>query len=984
MSVMDEYAGFTRLGEQPGVPTQPTESDISQWTSSQGEQSALATTKPGAVMGGEFDGFEQVTSPSLAHDVSTMAQAGTAEAIRGTGFITGAGIGGKIGGAATLGHPAGVIVGGLVGGVIGASVGDRARMELGLQAAEEAPPEDQMFANIGSVIGGAAFPATGTAMMARTGFRFGPIPGALQKPSIVGQTVNDLADFASQSKVWGSREAWMTALSAAGGGFAGAVAPDNQLARFGSEIAFPLAHQALWSAGSGTIRSGMNLWRMVGKEGQQNVAATFLRHAYERADGDPVVFMRMLQDFKKTNPEFDSAYLTPGQITGDISAINIEKSLQQINAKFGARAAESAEAGLSAVREQIGLYTAIGTPESLQIASQMRVKYYEMMHDMLLRTSTDEAIDAVIRLTDVGELKPSEISRVAYESLESSLKTVIEIEKDLWGKIDRTVEAGLDNFNIMYQSMQSDTSSAKFNIPKYVSNFFNKYRQLGFNPTTLTTGYKKSTAGEMMQLRSDLLADARTASKNDDYNAARILNNLAESLLDDIDAAFTGSTSNDAYTAARQFTKAKHDSFSRTFAGEARAEGKYGNRIDPEVLLRRAMSSGREVTSLRMAELQQATQFIETQGYAAHESYDIMINAQEKMLRVLTADAFDPATGKISVSKLKNFKNKYSEILDKEHFSGVKRALDDAIQFSSHREEMAAVAKGESANIRKNTMISQFMNEPPVQKSMKILQKTARDQELQKTITQLRQDLSGNIIDSTTGQSRPMTRQEKDDALSGFVSSLLDAAIIKSTSKTTIGEQATNVVSPQMFRSMLFDPPTVGGSSIMDVLINEKLIPKERVADIERILNLASNIQRYKDTKPTGIENEFSTELAILLSRMTGSGLVGWVAKKTKVGSSIIIHGAAARYGQNVATKLPQNSIINILTDAFSDPTNDWEKLRLLMTRSNDPLVQIQNSRQLHAWFTRAGYLNTAEIVKEQMNMINLIHDTSYDQGEQQ
>jgi len=221
-----------------------------------------------------------------------------------------------------------------------------------------------------------------------------------------------------------------------------------------------------------------------------------------------------------------------------------------------------------------------------------------------------------------------------------------------------------------------------------------------------------------------------------------------------------------------------------------------------------------------------------------------------------------------------------------------------------------------------------------------------------------------------------MTKQEKTEALDGMVASIMEAAMRKSFTNTSVGGQVQPVLSPQQFRSMMFNVSPGREKSIVEVLMDQGVLPAERVKDMKRILDVASNIQLYDATKASDIENEFSTELAIMLSRLTGSGIVGMIAKKTKVGSSIIIHGAAARYAQKTATKLPQNRIMNILVDAFSDSTNDYEKLRMLITKSNDPLTQVQNSRQLHAWLIRAGYYETNETVKEQLGMLNIIHDS--------
>lgn len=1012
MSVMDAYSGFADVLD-PNAPTKPTPADMSQWTSRKpAEQTPVNPTteqvREESVTADPYSEFAEVDhSQRFKSDMRAFGEAGVAEAIRGGGAIAGAGIGGTLGAA---GGPVGAVVGGVVGLVAGAMIGDKARTELGLTAAEENPAETRAIANVGSVLGGSAVPAAGIYGMARTGFRFGPVPGSLQKPSMTGATVNDLADFASTSKIWAGRETMMTGYSATGGFIAGAISPDNEGLRMGMEIAAPLMHNAFVSSASGSIRATRNLVRMLGKEGQETVAGMFAVQAWERSDGDPVKFYRMTRDFAKNNPEFDAAYLTPGQMTGDVAAINIEKSLASIDSKFGERAAQSIKDGLEAVRAQVALFTSIGTPDALELASVLRIKYYDTLNELIIKSATQDAIDAVARISGDTPRNAREISRAASEALGSSVENVRLIETDLWNKVENipTTQVGaLRNYFETSALSQDIPPSAYDDIPVEVRKFLYRMfvRDANIGPVSEKSNdlisvlsrdkaaqvpdvvYRgaETNTNELQKMRSRFLQMARAANKDPEKaNMARVYNELAESLLDDIDTAFDSSGATDAYTAARNFTKSKHDAFTRTFAGEATAQGRYGNRIDPEILLRRAMATGGDVTALRMMELEQATRFVETQGYASHESYQVMMDAQDRMIRLMAIDAYDPATQTISVTKLRNFNKKHGVLLE-ERFPQVKQEIENAIQFSDHRKELVDMINNDTKTRRVQSLVGKLAGGgDPVDMSAKILQSPRADRKLGEMITELKTALKGQVVDPNTRELRNLTKSERTEALQGAASSVFEAAIRKSIRTTTIGGQPEPVLSPQMFRSMMFDAPIGSNDSVIDVLVREGVVPSDVKDKMKRVLDVASNLQQYKDYSPSDMENQFSTELAILLSRLVGSGTVGWLARKSRVGSSIIIHGAAARYAQKTATALPQNKIINILVDAFSDSTNDWEKLRLLMDRSKDPMTQIQNSRQLHAWFIRAGYMTTAEVAEEQMKLMNIIQDTTIlDQEEQ-
>ena len=64
-----------------------------------------------------------------------------------------------------------------------------------------------------------------------------------------------------------------------------------------------------------------------------------------------------------------------------------------------------------------------------------------------------------------------------------------------------------------------------------------------------------------------------------------------------------------AYDDARGFTREFHDAFTRSFVGQADAVGKYGDRIQPEIPLRRAFATGKEIGHLQLQNIENATRF---------------------------------------------------------------------------------------------------------------------------------------------------------------------------------------------------------------------------------------------------------------------------------------------------------------------------------------------------------------------------------------
>ena len=143
----------------------------------------------------------------------------------------------------------------------------------------------------------------------------------------------------------------------------------------------------------------------------------------------------------------------------------------------------------------------------------------------------------------------------------------------------------------------------------------------------------------MRKLRSELLALARAASRDPDQaGMERIYSDLAEATMDDMDAAFKAAGDR-AYDEARQFTREMNDTFTRSFVGRATGTGKYGDRVAPEVLLQKALSTGRQAGSLRLQELAEATRFLNQRGFADDSAYRTMMGAQDQVLRIAAAES---------------------------------------------------------------------------------------------------------------------------------------------------------------------------------------------------------------------------------------------------------------------------------------------------------------------------------------------------------
>lgn len=172
-----------------------------------------------------------------------------------------------------------------------------------------------------------------------------------------------------------------------------------------------------------------------------------------------------------------------------------------------------------------------------------------------------------------------------------------------------------------------------------------------------------SNAAEMRKLRSELLTMARAAARDPDQaGMERVYSDLAEATLDDMDASFRVAGDR-AYDEARTFTREMNDVFTRSFVGRATGTGKYGDRIAPELLLQKAMASGKQAGDLQLRELEEATRFLPQRGFSDDSAYRTMLGAQDQILRIAAADAIDPATGVAKPEKVAKFVKDNAELM---------------------------------------------------------------------------------------------------------------------------------------------------------------------------------------------------------------------------------------------------------------------------------------------------------------------------------
>ena len=850
------------------------------------------------------------------------------------GVVVGATLGGAVAG------PPGAVVGGLAGGAYGWWAGNKAKQGFGLRSPEEMSPELRPYAFGGESFGG-SMGALGVPYGAvATGFRFGT--------SEVGKLFNRIIESAKRTPVrFGIVEGSMALSGATAAATAESLFPGNVGARMGAELVGGAVNPAKLVRGAGEY--GWNLVRnvvqSVSPEGRTTASAKLLADVAAKTGEDLDAVWRVYKALGVPGLE----NLTPAQKTGSMALGALEDHLAEFSGKFDKESKDRAIQGLDVLRGHIALLTRTGDPEALKTAAQVRDIYYRTLIQGRVDSAMAEATQAVGKITKDTPETRAVLSTKVREILDLSIKDARKAESELWArwtKAEGDTPVKYDNllrqFTEEYEKVLPEYRPKR--VPGEVEAFLRRVRKGGepslvYDPETLS--FKDvagkapgTTAGEMYKLRGELLNEARQMAIAGDHSSARSFNDMAEAILDDLGESVSPA-GRKLYDEARGFTKEFHDAFTRSFVGKTEAAGKYGDRIAPELTLRRALATGAEAGAVQFADIEKATRFLSSRGLQDDGAIQVVMEAQDRFLRLAAAEAINPETGKVNPDRLRKFMQKNEILMNR--FPTVKADLDNAIKTTREASRLELLAKGQNRNMEDNKAFSKILKADGVAVAQQALLSNNMESEIQKLVSVVKRGT--NVPDLDPGA-----------ATAGLRSAIYTAAINASTGKNR-GELDLNQV-----KGLLFNPPP-GQRSAIQILQDEGIVSAREVGRVKELFGALESIQRSQRVG-TAIEvRPDLTDAAIAaLTRALGSAGAGFLARTAGSQSpSLVVHGAGAKFAEHVFTKMRVTTARQVLIDAISDPSSG--KLELIMKQASrmTPKQVAEQAMQLNAWFVQSG-----------------------------
>ncbi len=295
--------------------------------------------------------------------------------------------------------------------------------------------------------------------------------------------------------------------------------------------------------------------------------------------------------------------------------------------------------------------------------------------------------------------------------LEKSYDAAKQVERDLWSgeAIDKTAEVATDGFNRALAEAREyanrdplpasverirkaweagDTQEASAELDK-LSKTLGVKEWLDARAGAESEA-KPITVGDALKDRSVLLSIARDARSGatPDSRTAAIANILADGILEDLSKV-------EGANAARNFSRAIHDRFSRTFAGDIlQTRGTGASRVPHELTFETAMGAGGPKGALQMSQLEEATMPLAAKTTSPMSTPDLspeMRAAQERFLRTHAEKLIDPATGQMSANATDRFLRDNADLLQR--FPGLAEDLQAASSASREAKTVTQEAR---------------------------------------------------------------------------------------------------------------------------------------------------------------------------------------------------------------------------------------------------------------------------------------------------
>jgi len=722
-------------------------------------------------------------------------------------------------------------------------------------------------------------------------------PFAVTRPlSEVNRFVRPVVAAARQAPgTFAAAEAGGVAGAAQGAAVAELLFPGSPGAAITGEIAGGIVNPVGLAARSVQrgVESATTAARSFSRTGREAKAAEVLQNAMRAVGEDPDAVARRLRE-----AELPGVSMTSGQKADSPTLLAFETTLASKNPDFDAAMRTSTKENFESLRKLIGQMEASGDPELLRIAAKTREQYFQRLLEGRMTAAEAQAQQAA---QVIGGDQAASSTR-ATQVLEEALGDARKVEKELWGKVPTDERLAGSGIIEAHTGVRAGMLPEEPLPPSFVEQFVARVKDGG-----------GVSAGEVQRFRSQMLLKAREARAQKQWGNARIYEDMADGALADL-ASLPGQ----AAAEARAWSKALHDRFTRTFAGDALAtKGTGADRIAPEAVLERGFGSGGTMASKRFAEMENAAQF----------SGKSMISEQEDFLRAAAQASVDPQTGTVNPRTLEGFMRKNESLLQR--FPALRRDLADAATAEQAFRDVTASTKTASRLIQQRAAFSQVLsNEGPADAVRRIVNSDHPQRDY------------ANLA--------KLAKRGPQGSVDGLRAATLDYAARSATSST--GE-----FSFSRYRQVLNQPMSGRGPSILNTMRLHKVMSTEEMSRLNAIIQNAERIERSVASKSRMGELIGEPDaLFDLVVRAVGANIGGASALGQASGAPLVMAGAGSKAARNLFERVPRTRVMDVMIEAAKNP----QFMARLLEKPTSPKQARELHRQINAFLIQAGLVD--------------------------
>ncbi|MFH1883438.1 MAG: hypothetical protein ABIL62_12090 [Planctomycetota bacterium] len=600
--------------------------------------------------------------------------------------------------------------------------------------------------------------------------------------------------------------------------------------------------------------------------------------------------------------------LPPAAMSGEKRLMALYNQIRGLNPVDDAKAIDQISKAAFKLNQEM---KALGqeSPEIFRAITEKRIASIENRMDTRIVNSMENAQKKLDALPIAQ--RQSQESIIVKNELTRVMKEEHELVKALWDEVPKKTNVGVENTQKAFAGIIDELATAqRSDIPSVLRNH-----------DIFQEGVKETTVNEMQGLRSKLLEISRHARANGRWNKARISDDVADAILEDIGITANrvattpeGEQLNTALMASRKFKERFEQGTPGKILGYDKTSAPS---VAPEITLDIASRGKNWVDIDKVA--------ITPKAREATERY---------MARSFTDYALGP-NGTIDPRKAARWIQNNEEMLDS--FPGLKSRLADIGTSQELAISTKATMETRKAALRdpKISVAGKFLGADVGNEINTIFKTTNPSVAIKQLVRQARKDTTGQAIEGLRG---------------GFIEHII--------SKSSVGG----------FND--FGEKTLSGRAVLGFVNNNRdslrqVFKQEQLIRMQRIGEELAKLETLEATKGMKIEyGDAVSNMLRLASRFGGAAVGRHWGRAVGAGGTVQIPGFFAEQWHKIASRLTKNKFERLVHDAIMSP--DGKLLETLLLPMDKPALQKENikkvSGRINAWLIASGVNSVRDI----------------------